>query len=55
MKVLLKKKNYKKIDYKEIISLIALYLGLINYYTKESFINDKIFKMKIKEYILTDT
>jgi hypothetical protein len=58
MKVLLMERNYKKNDYKEIISLISLYSGLINYYNKESIINDKIFKMRINEinkYILTDT
>ena len=58
MKVLLLERNYKKHDYKEIISLISLYSGLINYYNKESIIKDTIFKMRINEinkYILTDS
>ena len=58
LKVLLMEKNYKKNDYKENISLIALYSNLINFCNKDGVINDKNFKMKINEinkYILTGT
>ena len=58
MKVLLMEKNYHKNDYKENISLIAFYSGLMNNYDKDNIINDKIFKMKINKinrYILNDT
>ena len=51
-------KNYKQNDNKENLSLIALYSGLINYFNKDTIINDKIFKMNINEinkYILTGT
>ena len=50
-KILSLEKNYQKNDFKEIISLIALYTDIIKCFDKESnnIFEDSIFKMKINE------